>query len=178
MGFFGVTVLTRNTDRVSELPAVRALGGDPDWEVEGLDGWRLGRLHGSDCPEDELVQAIADQTAGPVMCAYIVDSDFAWVRLSEPDQDVFDFVLHQDSAVSYGVGVDPEIQAAAPGKLLTWAGSGADPEAIAAAVAADLVFAEDAVVLLAAAVGALPRSQVRDYMFDPPTEAGTDRPSG
>jgi hypothetical protein len=44
-------------------------------------------------PPDPAVQAMADEVAGSVFCAYIIDSDAAHVRLAAPGQESFGFVL-------------------------------------------------------------------------------------
>ncbi len=167
VGFWGVTVMARSGRDLADLASVKAFGGEVDWEAEGIKGWRLLRLHGTEWPADELVQAAAEDVAGPVLCAYVVDGDFAQVRLAAPGTDRFEFVLNQTSAGNYDYPVDSVAQASAPVRVQAWAGDGSDMDAVAEAVATEMVFAEDVVLRLAAAVGAISPDQVRDWAFGP-----------
>lgn len=61
---------------------------------------------------------------------------------------------------------DPAVNAAAPARILAWAGGG-DLDAITAAVEGKLLFAEDAVLRLAAAFGAIPDGELEEWVFGP-----------
>ncbi|HET9656311.1 MAG TPA: hypothetical protein VFP72_13220 [Kineosporiaceae bacterium] len=114
MGFWGVTVVARSAGDLDGLASVRALGGEVDWVAQGQGGWRFLRRHGAEWPPDAVVQAVADEVAGPVLCAYIIDSDAAHVRLAAPGQELFEFVLNERGAAIYDVPVDPRVQAQVP----------------------------------------------------------------
>jgi hypothetical protein len=172
MGFFGVTMLVAGDVNPATLPAVRALGGEPDWATAGTGHWQLSRIHGADCPDPDQVRAATEQAGAAFMCAYILDSDFAAVQCCRPGDEVTSFVLHATSARGYDYPVSDAEQEAAVGYLLDWAGAGADEHEVRRALSGRMVSAEDSVLRLAAALGALPMANLSDYLFGDLTELG------
>lgn len=160
MGFWGVFLVARGADGWEDLESVAALDGTTDWSYEGPAGWRFVRLHRADWPDEDQLQAIVDDVAGPVLCAYVADSDMAEVRLAAPDRTVFTFVLNETSAARAGAPVDPLIQGQVAQQVQDWAGVAVDAAAVAEVVGTDAVFVEDAILRLASAFGALPADQL------------------
>jgi len=160
-------MLIRSDVDVTELDIVRAAGGTPEGGWAGEAGWRFARLHGGRPLTAAQVRAVAEQAGAPFLAAYVVDSDFADVRCAAPGLSDLRFALHPMMAVDYEYPVDPEAQDAAVPYLLRWAGDGADEVLLRAAVTGSLTFAEDSVLRLAAAVGAIPQCELADYTFGP-----------
>ncbi len=160
-------MLIRADVDVTALDIVRDAGGTPDGGWVGKDGWRFARVHRGDPLTAEHVRAVADQVNAPFLAAYVVDSDFVEVRCAAPGMSVLRFVLQPLYAADYDCPVDSHAQEAAVPYLLRWAGEGADEALLRAAVQGCLRFAEDSVVRLAAAIGAITASDLRDYTFGP-----------
>jgi len=150
---------------LADIEAVRPLGGSVDSDFTGTSGWRIGRIHRAEHPSVAQVSAAAAETDGPCLMAYVLDSDFAEVQYTRPGQSVRRFVLHPDIAAEYGCPVDPAEQAAAPADLERFGSEGADLRQLRAVVAGRMVFAEDTVLWLAAALGAVPLSDLAELCF-------------
>lgn len=82
-------------------------------------------------------------------------------------------MLHPRLAADYDCPVDPQAQHDAVPCLLRWAGPGADEDLLRAAVEGCLLFAEDSVLRLAAAAGAIPAVDLAHYTFGPIDDTGT-----
>jgi hypothetical protein len=179
MGFFGSVVVAR-TDRPRALRlAMRMFGARPDLDRAGADGWWVTRLVDSGPAPEWILRSVARAGGGPLLCADVHDSDVARVRLfdrARPDgraggRDPVGFFLNVDSAVSYGMPVDWQEQARAAAEVVAWSGSGGGSgggslEAVRAVVQGSFVFAEDGVLRLAAAFGAIPEADLSDWLFD------------
>ena len=103
-----------------------------------------------------------------MLVAYLIDSDCAAVTCAEPDGEVFEFYVHPETAVEgYELPRMDAAQEAAPQRLVEWAGegAGADLAELRTTLATEFVFVDDAMVQLAAALGAIPLSGARDLMF-------------
>jgi hypothetical protein len=103
-----------------------------------------------------------------LLVPYLIDSDCAVVTCAEPQGEVFEFYVHPETAVEgYELPRMDAAQEAAPQRLVGWAGegAGADVAEVRAALATKFVFVDDAMVQLAAALGAIPLSSARDLMF-------------
>lgn len=171
MGFWGVVLVARTDVPLTALRSVQALRGDHDDDAAGSDGWRILQVHSPEHADEAGFRAIADEVGGPVLAAYVLDSDTAAVHLLSPRPGLLRrrpatvrFVLDEESAGNYGLPVDERAQAAAPEAVVAWAGGG-DVEAVRAVVTGDRVFAEDAVLALAAAFGAIPPGELSEWTF-------------
>jgi hypothetical protein len=173
MGFFGNSMLIRADVDVITIDIVRAAGGHPDGGWSGSGGWRFARVHRAEPLSGEEVRAVAEEVSAPFLAAYVVASDFAEVWCAAPGQPVFRFVLHPRRAADYDCPVDSQEQHDAVPRLLRWAGQGADEDLLRAAVHGGLLFAEDSVLRLAAAAGAIPAAELAQYTFGPTDDAGT-----
>jgi hypothetical protein len=165
VGFFGVQLVARSGRPLGNLPVVRALGDEVDWEQQGAGDWWFCRVHGQQPPPDEeTVAALVAEVAGPVAIGYVHDSDVALVWLAAPGQPVAGFVLNPEAARGYGLPVDDAAQSAAPAAVTAWAGPGVDADAVAEVLATEHVFAEEGVVRLAAAWGAVPAGELGTWV--------------
>ena len=143
---WGVELMTRAGVDPAGSDEVESWGGEEDWRHEGLNGWQIVRIHQ----------------------AYLIDSDCAAVTCAEPDGEVFGFYVHPETAVGgYELPRMDAAQEAAPQRLVGWAGegAGADLAELRTTLATEFVFVDDAMVQLAAALGAIPLSGARDLMF-------------
>lgn len=171
MGFWGAVLVARSDAPLSALRSVQALGGDHGRDAAGSNGWRILKVHQPEHAGEADFRAIADEIGGPVLAAYVLDSDTAAVHLVSPRRGPFRrrpatvvFFLDEESAHNYDLPVDERAQATAPEAVVAWAGCG-DVEAVRAAVAADRTFAEDSVLALAAAFGAIPAGELSEWTF-------------
>lgn len=172
MGFWGVVLVARTPATLSTLRSVQALGGDPeDGGARRTDAWALHRVHQPDRDDDAALQSIADEAGGPVLAAFVFDSDTAWVRLAAPRQGflkrapkIVTFYVDPESARGYDIDVDDRAEAAAPGAVVAWAGGG-DVDAVRTVLEREHVFAEDGVLRLAAAFGAIPADETTEWTF-------------
>jgi hypothetical protein len=165
VGFSGVQLVARSGRPLGDLASVGALGGEVDWEQQGAGDWWFCRVHGHDPPpEEEAVGALVDEIGGPVAIGYLHDSDVALVWLAAPGLPVAGFVLNPQAGRRYGLPVDDAAQEAAPDAVTAWAGPQTDPDAVAAVLAAEHVFAEEGVVRLAAAWGAVPAGELGTWV--------------
>ena len=156
MGFSGVQLVAASGRPLGDLAIVRGLGGEVDWERQGAGDWWFCRVFGHfPPPEEETVAALVDEV-GRVAVGYVHDSDLALVWLAAPGAPIGGFVLNPGAARRYGLPVDDAAQSAAPAAVTAWAGPQTDPDAVAAVLATEHVFAEEGVVRLAAAWGAVP----------------------
>jgi hypothetical protein len=173
VGFFGNSMLVRADVDVTALDVIRDAGGEPDGGWVGRAGWRFARVHRGKPLTAVQVRAVADQLGAPFLAAYVVDSDFAEVRCAAPGMSVLRFVLQPLYAADYECPVDSQAQETAVPYLLRWAGEGADEALLRATVQGSLTFAEDSVVRLAAAIGAIAPSDLENYMFGPIEDIST-----
>lgn len=175
MGTFGVEVLARTDMALGSLSSIVGIEGEFEREREFTNGWRWASIYRG-IVSDEALAALVAETGAPVLLAEVCGSDFAIVGFASPTSSVRRFFLHPDSAETYRDAgepvdpVDPAAQAAAPAALLAWAGDGADAAEIAKAVNGRLLFVEDSVLRLAAALGAFPVADLADYTFGPADE--------
>jgi hypothetical protein len=160
MGFSGTVLLARTPVELTTLPLLSALSDGLIGKEVAENGWRFVRFDSVGWELGEEITQLAELAEGPVLWAHIVDSDYSQVRIARPGADPFDFWLHPDDAEDYGETVDPAQQAAAAAAVTSWAGPGADPDEVTRAISGNLVFAEDSVSRLAAAVGARPIAQI------------------
>lgn len=168
MGFWGVELMTRAEFDPAGSDEVKSWGGVEDWRYEGHNGWQIVRIHRAGAPTAAQVQAASREIGGPLLAAYLIDSDCAMVICTEPEGDLFEFYVHPEAAVQgYGAPRRDAAQEAAPQRLVRWAGegAGADLAEVRAALATKFVFVDDAMIQLAAALGAMPLSAARDLMF-------------
>ena len=168
MGFWGVELMTRAGVDPAGSEEVKSWGGEEDWRYEGLNGWQIVRIHQADAPTAAKALAASREIGGPLLAAYLIDSDCATVICTEPDGEVFEFYVHPETAVEgYELPRMDAAQEAAPQRLVDWAGdgAGADLAELRTTLATEFVFVDDAMVQLAAALGAIPLSSVRDLMF-------------
>jgi len=168
MGFWGVELMTRAGVDPAGSDEVESWGGEEDWRHEGLNCWQIVRIHQADAPNADQVLAASRQIGGPLLVAYLIDSDCAAVTCAEPDGEVFEFYVHPATAVEgYELPRMDAAQEAAPQRLVEWAGegAGADLAELRTTLATEFVFVDDAMVQLAAALGAIPLSGARDLMF-------------
>jgi hypothetical protein len=173
MGFSGNLMLIRADVDVTTLDIIRTADCLPTGGWTGSAGWRFVRAHCDRPLTSDEVRTIAEQVSAPFLAAFVVDSDFAEVRCAAPRQPGLRFVLHPHLAADYECPVDPEAQQAAVPYLLRWAGEGADETLLRAAVQGNLQFAEDSVLHLAAGIGAIPASDLQDYVFGPIEDINT-----
>jgi hypothetical protein len=173
VGFFGNSMLIRADVDVTALDIVRDAGGTRDGGWVGQAGWRFARVHGGKPLTANHVRAVADQVNAPFLAAYVVDSDFAEVRCAAPGMSVLRFVLQPLYAADYECPVDSQAQEAAVPYLQRWAGESADEALLRAAVQGSLTFAEDSVLRLAAAIGAIVPSDLEDYTYGPIEDVNT-----
>jgi hypothetical protein len=180
MGFWGAVLVARTDVPLTGLRSVRALGGEADREEPGLAGWRWLTLIGPEREDDAAVQAIADEVGGPALVAFVFDSDTAAVRLAAPRRGLLRraprmvrFFLDEESARDYELPVDTAEQAAAADSVVAWAGAG-DVDAVRAAITRDAVFAEEAVLALAVAFGAIARDALPDEAFEDASDDDLD----
>jgi hypothetical protein len=168
MGFWGVELMARAGADPAGSAEVESWGGEEDWRYDGLNGWQIVRIHQADAPSPDQVLAACREIGGPLLVAYLMDSDCAAATCAEPQGEVFEFYVHPEVAVhGYGLPRMDAAQEAAPRRLVGWAGegSGVDLVQVRAALATKFVFVDDALVQLAAALGAIPLSGARDLMF-------------
>lgn len=168
MGFWGVELMARAGVDPAGSEEVESWGGEEDWRYEGLHGWQIVRIHHADAPSPDQVLAACREIGGPLLVAYLIDSDCAAVTCAEPQGEVFEFYVHPETAVQgYELPPMDAAQEAAPQRLVGWAGegAGADLVQVRAALATKFVFVDDAMIQLAAALGAIPLSSARDLMF-------------
>lgn len=168
MGFWGVELMTRAGVDPAGSDEVESWGGEEDWRHEGLNGWQIVRIHQADAPNADQVLIASRQIGGPLLVAYLIDSDCAAVTCAEPDGEMFEFYVHPETAVEgYELPRMDAAQEAAPQRLVEWAGegAGADLAELRTTLATEFVFVDDAMVQLAAALGAIPLSGGRDLMF-------------
>lgn len=169
MGFWG-TVIVARTDRPRALRlAMRAFGATTDLDAQGAAGWWISRLLDSGPSPQWVLRSVSRAGGGPLLSADVVDSDFARVRLiggaARGVGEPFEFFLNAESAVGYDAPVDWQDQAQAAARIVAWNGGG-DKALIQAAVARRSVFAEDGVLRLAAAFGAIPADELSEWLFD------------
>ncbi len=164
MGFWGVELLARGTVDVAATDVFDSWHAEVLDQREGLDGWHYLQLDGTEVLEAEHALALAVEIDGPVLLAYVLDSDCSIVTCATPDETTFQFYVHPDTAVNgYDLPAQPDDQTAAPDRLVRWTGTGADPAAVRAALASEETFAEDSLFDIAVALGILrPAAQVQD----------------
>jgi hypothetical protein len=168
MGFWGIELMTRGGVDPAASHEVESWGGEEDWRHEGLNGWQIVRIHQADAPNADQVLAASREIGGPLLVAYLIDSDCAAVTCAEPQGEVFEFYVHPATAVEgYELPRMDAAQEAAPQRLVGWAGqgAGADVAKVRAALTTKFVFVDDAMVQLEAALGAIPLSNAQDLMF-------------
>jgi hypothetical protein len=126
MGFWGVELMTRAGVDPAGSDEVESWGGEEDWRYEGLNGWQIVRIVQADAPSADQVLAASREIGGPLLVAYLIDSDCAAVTCAEPEGEVFEFYVHPETAVGgYELPRMDAAQEAAPQRLVGWAGEGA-----------------------------------------------------
>lgn len=168
MGYWGAEVMARTSVDLAESAEIQSWGGEEDWRYDGLHGWRIVRIHGADAPSPEQVLAASREIQAGLLVAYLIDSDCAAVTCAQPQGEVFGFYVHPGIAVrGYEFPRMDDAQESAPSRLVEWAGEGAGAEVaeIRAALAVEFVFVDDAMLQLAAALGAIPLADARELMF-------------
>ncbi|WP_431677132.1 hypothetical protein [Kitasatospora sp. KL5] len=153
MGFTGNLTVARSRTPLAESAAVRASGALPEQSAQA-GAWQFLATSG----EDVRAAALAAETAGPVVSAFVLDSDFAVVEAFDADGPTWTCVLSPETALDYDC---PQDWIGAPAETARtaadWAaahGLTADHAALAAVFAAESdPFAEDLVLELLAALG-------------------------
>ena len=165
MGFWGTKVLIRTTSDLTAVPVLtELLGGELDSAWNEPTGWALASLHRADYPDVTQVVALAAAVNGPVLTAYIADSDCAILQFASPGTAPHWGVLHAEFALEMGFdGVPTANETYA--HLTEWVGAPLDETAVTEALTTELTFAEDTFLLLADSLGALEPGSLQDRVF-------------
>jgi hypothetical protein len=155
VGFNGTFLLARWGEPLNTLALVSANGGEPAWLArEPGTGWQLLQVwHGVDVGAD-----LAAHTGGPVLVAYVNDSDCATIQARTPAGVAWSGALDQDSARGYEspFGWETDVSVVIPAAVAWAAGTGhdADPAKLDEVFEAEPdPFAEDLVHELVQALG-------------------------
>lgn len=128
MGFGGTFLLARWGERLDDVPLVSADGEDPELvDEEPGTGWQLVQVsEGSD-----LGAELAAYTGGPVLVAYVNDSDCATVQGRTPEGVAFSGALDAESAAGYEspFGWETDLSVVIPAAVAWAAATGHDADA-------------------------------------------------
>ncbi|MCU7826044.1 hypothetical protein [Kitasatospora sp. DSM 101779] len=153
MGFTGNLTVARLDAPLDGTAAVRAAGGVADRSA-AAEGWQLLASSGDDLKPS----ALARETGGPVLNAFVFDSDFAVVEVFDTGRPAWTCVLSPEAALDHDCPQDwlgdPAETAATAADWAAAHGLAADREALAAVLTAESdPFAEELVLVLLAALG-------------------------
>ncbi|MEW1913235.1 hypothetical protein AB0442_33220 [Kitasatospora sp. NPDC085895] len=152
-GFTGNLTVARLDAPLDGTAAVRAAGGAAD-RAAAADGWQLLATGGDDLEPSVLVR----ETDGPVLNAFVFDSDFAVVEAFDAGRPAWRCVLSPESALDHDCPQDrlddPAATAATAAGRAAAHGLAADREALASVLGAESdPLAEELVLVLFAALG-------------------------
>jgi hypothetical protein len=155
VGFSGTFLLARCSEPLNGLALVSAEDGEPAWlATEPGTDWQLLQVwQGVDVGAD-----LAAHTGGPVLVAYVNDSDCATVQARTPEGVAWSGALDVESATGYESPFpwEPDPSVVIPAAVAWAAATGhkADPAALDEVFEAESdPFAEDLVHELAEALG-------------------------
>jgi hypothetical protein len=165
MGFWGIKVLIRTASDLMTVPVLtELLGGELDSAWNESTGWVFASLHQADYPDVTQVIALAEAVNGPVLTAYVADSDCAILQFASPGTAPHWGVLHAETALEMGFDGVPSAHETYA-HLAEWAGGPLDETAVTEALTTELIFAEDTFLVLAHALGALEPESLPDRVF-------------
>jgi hypothetical protein len=154
MGYSGRIVVARSERPLAESDAFAGVG--TLFESTYAGGWRYAQLGGD--PRGVL-RAMVAATGGPVLTAYVLDSDMADVEALTPAQVSWHTYLHPDIAEEFNAPPLEQPLDEVTRQALAWsaeAGLTPDVDALAAALVAKNVMAEETLHELLAALGLQP----------------------
>lgn len=158
MGFWGIVAFSPWTGQLGAL-LTESFGGEVDADWVEASGWRFVSVHGAHVPEASEVRRLAEEIGSTLVCAYVADSDVAWVQWQPPGSDAIALTVNPDEADAYGLDVETFDDATLAATLPV------PPEAVPrvqAVLSADYGFAEDGVLALACAVGLIDADRLRE----------------
>ncbi|MEV7175596.1 hypothetical protein [Kitasatospora sp. NPDC093679] len=152
-GFTGNLTVARLDTPLSGTAAVRAAGVVAD-SCAAAEGWQLLTSGGDGLRSS----ALARETGGPLVNAFVFDSDFAVVEVFDTGRPAWTCVLSPEAALDHDCPQDrlgdPAETAATAADWAAAHGLAADPEALAAVLGAESdPFAEELVLVLLTALG-------------------------
>lgn len=151
MGYTGRILVARSPRPLSELAAVDA--DDVLHESAYAGDWREAQLDG-DLPG--ALQRLVAETGGPVLSAFIFDSDVADVEALSPGGAAWNVYLHEGKAREYGAPELPQTVDEVVGQAQAWsaeAGLTSSAVAVRTAIEGHNVFAEETFYELVGALG-------------------------
>ncbi|PBC70997.1 hypothetical protein BX265_5562 [Streptomyces sp. TLI_235] len=153
MGFTGNLTVARLDAPLDGTAAVRAAGARPDRSA-AADGWQFLVTAGGDL----ATSALARETAGPLLSAFVLDSDFAVVEAFDGGRPAWTCVLSPETALDHDCPQDwlgdPAETADTAADWAAAFGLAPDRGALAALLAAESdPFAEDLVSAFLTSLG-------------------------